>query len=99
MDHRYLVDARRYSDSTIGLLRNVPQQRPDPIAQRDAVSNLGVIQSRLEHLDPALRDLLAEPLQEALAAAQAGQLGLTLAYMESVQKVLKAAEDASAASS
>jgi hypothetical protein len=98
MDLRYLVDARRYAESTIGLLRNVPQQRPDPIAQRDAMNNIGVIQSRLEHLDSPLRASLAQPLQKALAAAQEGQLGLTLAYMEGVRELLKPAEDASAAS-
>jgi hypothetical protein len=89
-------DARRYAESTIRLLQAVPQQRPDAVAERDAKNNIEVIQSRLKHLEPALRDTLALILERALAAAQNSQLGLTLAYMERARDLL-AESDPSAA--
>jgi hypothetical protein len=52
------------------------------------VQNIGVIQSRLDHLAPQLRDALKRPLEQALVAAQSSQLGLALAYLEKVRDLL-----------
>lgn len=81
-------NARRYAESTIRLLEALPHQRPDLVAQRDAKNNIEVIQSRLEHLEAALRDPLAIILENALLAAKNSQLGLTLAYVEQARDIL-----------
>jgi hypothetical protein len=94
MDERYRVDALRYAQFTIRLLERVPDQRVDPVARREALSNIEVIQSRLDHLSPALSDALSAPLRDARNAAEGQQLGLTLACMERVRDLLDQAESA-----
>ena len=90
MDQRIRKDVELYADSAIRLLRAVPNQRPDPIAQREVEDKIQVMQSRLEHFDRTLRESLEKALAEGLLAARNSQLGLTLAYMERVKELLRA---------
>ncbi len=92
MDERHRVDALRHARSTIRLLERVTSQRPDPVARRETLSNVEVIQSRLEHLGSSLGSALAAPLRQARAAADGQQLGLAFAYMKRVRDLLENAD-------
>ena len=94
MDDSYRQDVLNYAESTLRLLAQVPNQHPDPTAKRDVLSNIKVMQSRLDHLSPKLRAAISPLLQQAWDAAEGNQLGLAMTHVKGVRKEVESVNGA-----